>query len=146
MLASKMGLGPDAEHFHTQMKRVYQKWDPLQHVFAPQVHARKPRKVSRLTGAAPVPAEGTALQYLGTPVVPFFPFLGSGFPYIIYQQKKGTLIVIWLLGYQGIPLQPISTWMRWSDCMEGGVHFSKPWTSSWVAVKELELSYHNGYI
>ena len=28
------------------------------------------------------------------------PFLGSGFPYIIYQQKKGTLIVIWLLGYQ----------------------------------------------
>ena len=29
------------------------------------------------------------------------PFLGSGFPYIIYQQKKGTLIVIWLLGYQG---------------------------------------------
>ena len=29
------------------------------------------------------------------------PFLGSGFPCIIYQQKKGTLLVIWILGYQG---------------------------------------------
>ena len=34
------------------------------------------------------------------------PFLGSGFPYIIYtNRKKGTLIVIWLLGYQAKELQ-----------------------------------------
>ena len=38
---------------------------------------------------------------LGSPVVPFTLFFGSGFPYKIPNPKKGALIIIWLLGYQG---------------------------------------------
>ena len=40
---------------------------------------------------------------LGAPVVPFYSFwvLGSHLHvFILYQQKKGSLIVIWLLGYR----------------------------------------------
>ena len=36
---------------------------------------------------------------LGIPVVPFTLFFGSGFPYEVASQKKGALVVIWLLGY-----------------------------------------------
>ena len=40
------------------------------------------------------------------------PFLGSRFPYIIYQQKKGTLIIIWLLGYQVFSLYQRVCWFE----------------------------------
>ena len=33
-------------------------------------------------------------------MVPFFPVLGSRFPYKVANPKKGALIIVWLLGYQ----------------------------------------------
>ena len=45
------------------------------------------------------------LWYTRNPSGTLLPFLGSGFPYIIYQQKKGypnCNNVIGLLNYQGI--------------------------------------------
>ena len=37
-----------------------------------------------------------------------FPFLGSRFPYQVSNPKKCTLIIIWLLGYQGAGAEPRS--------------------------------------
>ena len=39
-------------------------------------------------------------EALSSPVVPFAPFFGSGFPYKVTNPKQGALIIIWLLGYE----------------------------------------------
>ena len=39
---------------------------------------------------------------LGSPLVPFTLFFGYGSPYKVTNPKKGALIKIWLLGYQGV--------------------------------------------
>ena len=49
-----------------------------------------------------VPKAWESWYKLGSPVVPFTFFFCYGFPYKVATPKKGALIVIWLLGYEGI--------------------------------------------
>ena len=46
-------------------------------------------------------AEAIASQILGGPVVPFALSSGYGFPHKVTIPKKGALVIIWVLGYQG---------------------------------------------